>query len=90
VIVHQIGRYQEEARLFSTVTRVQEKISRIYALILSYLVRATLYFSHCYAVRFIKAGITTARDKLKRILCSIEDTAVVLDREVRTASEASE
>jgi hypothetical protein len=89
VLVQQIGRYREEAELFSAFPRVQESISRVYAQVLNYLVRATSYFSLPYSVRFSKAAFTLTRHKLKRIICSIEQESGFLDREVRAASEAS-
>jgi hypothetical protein len=86
-ILHQISRYEEEARLFATFPRVLEALSNLFAQILNYLVRAKAHFSKPNVIR---AGRAAFSSKFKDILETIQECGARLDREIRTASETSQ
>jgi hypothetical protein len=86
-ILHQIGRYEEEVRLFATFPRVIDTASDLFAQILNYLVSAIEHFSKPNAKRAARAAFSS---RFKDILDTIREHAAILDREIRTASETSQ
>jgi gas vesicle protein len=82
-----IGSYQKLLSQFYHAERVRESVSRIYALILCYLIRASRYFSRSYADRVYRAASRT-KAKVKKTMDDLEREATNLMREISAASEA--
>lgn len=82
-ILKQLGRYELEAQLFFDNRQVLDSIARLFAQIISYLVRANFHFSRNNPIRSARAAFSS---KLGQILVEIRGCELDLDREIRTAS----
>jgi hypothetical protein len=84
-----IERWEKQLQLFPTNQDIFASVSKLFARILQYLVRATLHLSSPYPARTVWVAFGGA-SKFTKILASIQRCASSLDSEFGTASEASQ
>jgi hypothetical protein len=89
IISDSIERWEKQLQLFPTNQDIFASVSKLFAHILEYLVRATLHLSSSYPARTAWAAFG-GTPKFKTILASIQRCASSLDSEFSTASEASQ
>jgi hypothetical protein len=88
IIWDSIERWEKQLQLFPTNQAIFALVSKLFARILEYLVRATLHLSSSYPAR--TAWAVFCGTKFRAIIASIQRCASSLDSEFGAASEASQ
>ena len=88
--MEEAGRYRTEVRQFSGFERVEAAISRLFAHYLNYLVNVISLYKKGLIARVAKAACGSVTRKFDKIQTDIGNQALIVDRELRTASEESQ
>lgn len=89
-IIWQVGRYEIVAVQFANCDRVQSAISLQFAHILHYLANAISHYKKRGLARWLRVAFGWPQRKFGLILLEIKEQALVVDRETKAASEASQ